>query len=73
MFDLVSRKIFYLATYNWIKIDFMDAISGATVLCERTPDYPEDIFAPYRPSEVEKVHGKLQKWISNKELEAIYS
>lgn len=39
----------------------MGAISGVVVLCDRTPDYPEDVFAPYSLSEVEKVHGKLEK------------
>lgn len=72
MFDLVFYKIFYLVIYNWIKIDFMGVILGVVVLCDRILDYSEDVFVLYFLSEVEKVYGKLEKWISNKELKIIY-
>lgn len=39
----------------------MDAISGATVLCDRIPDYPEDICTPDCLTEVEKVHGEMNQ------------
>lgn len=44
MFDLIPHKIFYLATYEWIKIDFMDVNSGVAMLYNWTPNYTGDLF-----------------------------
>ena len=44
MFDPIPHKILHLATYEWIKIDFMDVDLGATMVYNLTPNYSEDLF-----------------------------